>query len=421
MEKYVINGGKPLYGEIDVSGAKNAAVAIIPAALMVSGVCRLENIPQISDADMLMTILEHLGAKIRMVNRNTVEIDCTDVRYTDAPYDLMRRIRASYYLIGAMLGRFGAAKTTMPGGCNFGVRPIDQHIKGMTALGADVEVTGGFVYAKALDGKLHGTRIYLDKVSVGATMNIILAASMARGRTVIENAAKEPHIVDLANFLNSMGCRVKGAGTDVIRIRGVQRLQSRRPYAVIPDQIETGTLMIAAAATHGDVTICGCIPTHMEALTAKLLEMGARVEERDDAIRVRSIGDHRAVTFKTQVYPGFPTDLQQPMSALLCTATGTSTVVENIFESRFRHLSEMERMGARVRIYEQTAVIEGVPQLHGAAVEATDLRAGAALVIAGLMAQGTTEIYNTHFIDRGYEHLEEKLNSLGAKISRTRE
>ena len=265
------------------------------------------------------------------------------------------------------------------------------------------------------------TNCHNSLCAVGGTINVMLAASRASGTTTIYNAAKEPHIVDLANFLNSMGCRVKGAGTDVIRIRGVQRLQSRRPYAVIPDQIETGTLMIAAAATHGDVTICGCIPTHMEALTAKLLEMGARVEERDDAIRVRSIGDHRAVTFKTQVYPGFPTDLQQPMSALLCTATGTSTVVENIFESRFRHLSEMERMGARVRIYEQTAVIEGVPQLHGAAVEATDLRAGAALVIAGLMAQGTTEIYNTHFIDRGYEHLEEKLNSLGAKISRTRE
>ena len=328
-------------------------------------------------------------------------------------------MRASSYYIGALLARFGRAQVPLPGGCDIGRRPIDQHIKGMRALGAKVETTRGLVVAQT-DG-LIGSDVFMDMVTVGGTINVMLAASRASGTTTIYNAAKEPHIVDLANFLNSMGCRVKGAGTDVIRIRGVQRLQSRRPYAVIPDQIETGTLMIAAAATHGDVTICGCIPTHMEALTAKLLEMGARVEERDDAIRVRSIGDHRAVTFKTQVYPGFPTDLQQPMSALLCTATGTSTVVENIFESRFRHLSEMERMGARVRIYEQTAVIEGVPQLHGAAVEATDLRAGAALVIAGLMAQGTTEIYNTHFIDRGYEHLEEKLNSLGAKISRTRE
>ena len=289
MEKYVINGGKPLYGEIDVSGAKNAAVAIIPAALMVNGVCRLENIPQISDADMLMTILEHLGAKIRMVNRNTVDIDCTDVRYTDAPYDLMRKIRASYYLIGAMLGRFGAAKTTMPGGCNFGVRPIDQHIKGMTALGADVEVTGGFVYAKALDGKLHGTRIYLDKVSVGATMNIILAASMARGRTVIENAAKEPHIVDLANFLNSMGADVRGAGTDSVKINGTDSLHGGT-YTIIPDQIEAGTYMVAAAAAGGEVKINNVIPRHLESISAKLREMGVTVIAGEDCVTVKSTG-----------------------------------------------------------------------------------------------------------------------------------
>ena len=369
-----------------------------------------------------MEIMRELGAQIRLINSTTVEIQNTQ-NPSLKPHELERKLRASYYLLGVLLGKYGFAEVAMPGGCNFGgVRPIDQHIKGFEALGAKVTLPkGGYIRVEAPEDGLHGAHIYFDVVTVGATMNIMLAAVLAKGQTIMENCAKEPHIVDLANFLNSMGCRVKGAGTDVIRIRGVQRLQSRRPYAVIPDQIETGTLMIAAAATHGDVTICGCIPTHMEALTAKLLEMGARVEERDDAIRVRSIGDHRAVTFKTQVYPGFPTDLQQPMSALLCTATGTSTVVENIFESRFRHLSEMERMGARVRIYEQTAVIEGVPQLHGAAVEATDLRAGAALVIAGLMAQGTTEIYNTHFIDRGYEHLEEKLNSLGAKISRTRE
>ena len=421
MTKYIVQGGSPLFGEVHISGAKNAAVAILPAALLVDGVCRIENIPQISDVTVLLKILEQLGAKVRVLNRSDVELDCRHIVTTRAPQELAHKLRASYYFIGALLGRFGEAEVSMPGGCNFGgTRPIDQHVKGFAAMGATVR-EGDYICAAAEGGRMRGANIYLDVVSVGATMNIMMAAALADGTTVIENAAKEPHIVDLANFLNSKGCRVKGAGTDVIRIRGVQRLQSRRPYAVIPDQIETGTLMIAAAATHGDVTICGCIPTHMEALTAKLLEMGARVEERDDAIRVRSIGDHRAVTFKTQVYPGFPTDLQQPMSALLCTATGTSTVVENIFESRFRHLSEMERMGARVRIYEQTAVIEGVPQLHGAAVEATDLRAGAALVIAGLMAQGTTEIYNTHFIDRGYEHLEEKLNSLGAKISRTRE
>ena len=422
LTKYVINGGKTLNGEVTISGAKNAAVAIVPAALLADGPVRIENVPKIIDVTLQMEIMRELGAQIRLINSTTVEIQNTQ-NPSLKPHELERKLRASYYLLGVLLGKYGFAEVAMPGGCNFGgVRPIDQHIKGFEALGAKVTLPkGGYIRVEAPEDGLHGAHIYFDVVTVGATMNIMLAAVLAKGQTIMENCAKEPHIVDLANFLNSMGCRVKGAGTDVIRIRGVETLQCRRPYAVIPDQIETGTLMIAAAATHGDVTICGCIPTHMEALTAKLLEMGARVEERDDAIRVRSLGAHRAVTFKTQVYPGFPTDLQQPMSALLCTATGTSTVVENIFESRFRHLSEMERMGARVRIYEQTAVIEGVPQLHGAVVEATDLRAGAALVIAGLMAQGTTEIYNTHFIDRGYEHLEEKLNSLGAKISRTTE
>ncbi|HIS66855.1 MAG TPA: UDP-N-acetylglucosamine 1-carboxyvinyltransferase, partial [Candidatus Scatomorpha merdipullorum] len=309
MEKYVIHGGKSLYGEVEVSGAKNAAVAIIPAALMVNGVCRLENIPQISDADMLMTILEHLGAKIRLVNRNTVDIDCTDVRYTDAPYDLMRKIRASYYLIGAMLGRFGAAKTTMPGGCNFGVRPIDQHIKGMTALGADVDVSGGFVYAKAIDGKLHGTRIYLDKVSVGATMNIILAASMARGRTIIENAAKEPHIVDLANFLNSMGADVRGAGTDSVKVNGTDALHGGS-YTIIPDQIEAGTYMVACAAAGGEVRVKNVIPRHLESISAKLREMGVGVTAYEDSVVVKSSGRLRRVNIKTMPYPGFPTDMQ---------------------------------------------------------------------------------------------------------------
>lgn len=346
-----------------------------------------------------------------------MQVDASSINRTDVPLELCRRMRASSYYIGALLARFGEASVPLPGGCNIGRRPIDQHIKGMRMLGAEVGIEGGTVVARAKNG-LTGGDVFMDMVTVGGTINVMLAAACAQGTTTIYNAAKEPHIVDTANFLNSMGCKVKGAGTDVIRVRGVPSLAARRPYAVIPDQIETGTLMIAAAATHGDVTINGCIPTHMEALTAKLLEMGARVTECDDSIRVRSIGAHRGVTFKTQVYPGFPTDLQQPMSALLCTATGTSTVVENIFESRFRHLMEMERMGARVRLFEQTAVIEGVPLLHGAAVEASDLRAGAALVIAGLMAQGTTEISNTHYIDRGYEHLETKLSSLGAKISR---
>ena len=419
-ERMLITGGQRLEGAVRVSGGKNTAVAIIPAAILSQTPCVIENLPSIEDVHVSVETLQHLGARVVWdPKEGTMEVDASTISRTDVPLDLCRRMRASSYYIGALLARFGRAQVPLPGGCDIGRRPIDQHIKGMRALGAKVETERGMVIAQA--EPLTGGDVFLDMATVGGTINVMLAASRAQGTTTIYNAAKEPHIVDLANFLGSMGCRVKGAGTDVIRIRGTQALASRRPYAVIPDQIETGTLMIAAAATHGDVTVTGCIPTHMEALTAKLLEMGAKVDERDDSIRVRSLGAHRAVTFKTQVYPGFPTDLQQPMSALLCTATGTSTVVENIFESRFRHLAEMERMGARVRIFEQTAVIEGVPQLHGAAVEATDLRAGAALVIAGLMAQGTTEIYNTHYIDRGYEHLETKFQSLGAKISRVRE
>ena len=419
-ERMLIVGGERLEGVVRVSGGKNTSVAIIPAAILSSTPCVIENLPDIEDVHVSIETLRYLGARVDWdPEHGVMQVDASTISRTDVPLDLCRRMRASSYYIGALLARFGRAQVPLPGGCDIGRRPIDQHIKGMRALGAKVETERGMVVAQA--EPLTGGDVFLDMATVGGTINVMLAASRAQGTTTIYNAAKEPHIVDLANFLGSLGCRVKGAGTDVIRIRGTQALASRRPYAVIPDQIETGTLMIAAAATHGDVTITGCIPTHMEALTAKLLEMGAKVDERDDSIRVRSLGAHRAVTFKTQVYPGFPTDLQQPMSALLCTATGTSTVVENIFESRFRHLAEMERMGARVRIFEQTAVIEGVPQLHGAAVEATDLRAGAALVIAGLMAQGTTEIYNTHYIDRGYEHLETKFQSLGAKISRVRE
>ena len=417
-ERMLITGGQRLEGAVRVSGGKNTAVAIIPAAILSQTPCVIENLPSIEDVHVSVETLQHLGARVVWdPKEGTMEVDASTISRTDVPLELCRRMRASSYYIGALLARFGEASVPLPGGCNIGRRPIDQHIKGMRMLGAEVEIEGGTVVARARNG-LVGGDVFMDMVTVGGTINVMLAAACAQGTTTIYNAAKEPHIVDTANVLNSMGCKVKGAGTDVIRVRGVQSLSARRPYAVIPDQIETGTLMIAAAATHGDVTISGCIPTHMEALTAKLLEMGARVDERDDSIRVRSMGAHRGVTFKTQVYPGFPTDLQQPMSALLCTATGTSTVVENIFESRFRHLMEMERMGARVRLFEQTAVIEGVPQLHGAAVEASDLRAGAALVIAGLMAQGTTEISNTHYIDRGYEHLETKLSSLGAKISR---
>ena len=420
LEKYVIHGGKPLNGEVEVSGAKNAAVAIIPATLMVNGVCRLENIPQISDADMLMTILEHLGAKVRVVNPSTVDIDCTDVRYTDAPYDLMRKIRASYYLIGAMLGRFGAAKTTMPGGCNFGVRPIDQHIKGMTALGADVEVAGGFVYARAADGKLHGTKIYLDKVSVGATMNIILAASMARGRTIIENAAKEPHIVDLANFLNSMGADVRGAGTDSVKINGTDSLHGGT-YTIIPDQIEAGTYMVACAATGGEVRIKNVIPRHLESISAKLREMGVTVIADEDSVTVRSSGSLRRVNIKTMPYPGFPTDMQPQFAAALCRANGQSVITEGIYDNRFKYMTELRKMGANVSVEGRGAVIEGVEKLSGAPVAACDLRAGAAMVIAGLSAEGVTEVEDIHYIERGYENFVGKLRALGADIELVRE
>ena len=415
MNKYIIHGGRPLMGEVTISGAKNAAVAIIPAALLVDGVCRIENIPQISDVTLLFSILEELGANVRVLNRHTVEIDSRHVHSTTPSFDLVRRIRASYYLLGALLGRGGRAEVAYPGGCDIGSRPIDQHLKGFAALGAEIEDRGGMVYANA--DHLLGGDVFFDMVTVGGTINVMLAAARAEGTTVIYNAAKEPHIVDLANFLNSMGARVKGAGTDVIRIRGMQHLH-HCTYTVIPDQIETGTLMIAAAATRGDVTIHGCIPTHMEALTAKLLEMGVRVTENDDSIRVRPQGEQRAVNVKTQVYPGFPTDLQQPMTALLCMAHGTSTVCETIFEQRFKHLDELRRMGAHIKLVDRTVLIEGVRELYGAPVTVTDLRAGAALVVAGLMAKGVTEIYETSYIDRGYERIEEKLRALGAEIRR---
>ncbi|MEG1632419.1 MAG: UDP-N-acetylglucosamine 1-carboxyvinyltransferase [Oscillospiraceae bacterium] len=415
MEKYIIHGGHPLYGEVEVSGAKNAAVAIIPATLLVDGVCRLENIPQISDADMLMTILEHLGAHIKLINRSTVEIDCTQVRYTDAPYDLMRKIRASYYLIGAMLGRFGTAKTTMPGGCNFGVRPIDQHIKGMAALGANVEVAGGFVLAEAADGKLHGTRIYLDKVSVGATMNIILAASMARGRTVIENSAKEPHIVDLANFLNSMGADVRGAGTDSVKVNGTDKLHGGT-YTIIPDQIEAGTYMVACAAAGGEVRVTNVIPRHLESITAKLREMGVTVVEGEDSVLVKSSGRLRRANIKTMPYPGFPTDMQPQIATALALAGGTSVVTEGIYDNRYKYVNELRKMGAQIQVDGRTAVIEGVEKLSGAPVAACDLRAGAAMVIAGLCAEGETQIEEVHYIERGYENFVGKLRNLGADI-----
>ncbi len=416
MDKYIIRGGNPLYGEVEISGAKNAAVAIIPAALMVEGICRIENIPQISDTDMLLTILSEMGSKVRVINKSTVEIDCTSVIKEGAPYDLMRKIRASYYLIGAMLGRFGSAKTTMPGGCNFGVRPIDQHIKGMTALGAQVEVKGGFVYADAPNGVLTGAKVYLDKVSVGATMNIMIAACKAQGKTTIENAAREPHIVDLANFLNSMGADVRGAGTDTIKIYGVDKLHGGS-YSIIPDQIEAGTYMTAVAAAGGEVTIKNVIPKHLDCISAKLREMGVEIDEYPDSVVIRRNGKLLRANVKTQPYPGFPTDMQPQISTVLCLAEGTSVVTEGVWDNRYKYISELKKMGAEVQVDGKTAVIEGVPFLTGAQVAACDLRAGAAVVIAGLCARGETVVEEVSYIERGYQDLVGKLKSLGADIS----
>ena len=415
MTKYVIHGGKPLFGEIEISGAKNAAVAIIPAALLIDGVCRIENIPQISDVTLILNILQELGADVRTVNRTTVDIDCSHIHNRKVPEELARKIRASYYLIGALLGRFGSAQVPPPGGCDFGGRPIDQHIKGFVAMGADVNVNGGFIHAKARMGRLVGSQVYLDMVSVGATMNIMLAATLAEGLTVIENAAKEPHIVDLANFLNSMGADIMGAGTDVIKIRGVDRLTGGT-YSIIPDQIEAGTYMAAVAATGGEVLICNVIPKHLECITAKLLEMGVEVEERDDAVLVRRKGPLSRTNVKTLPYPGFPTDMQPQIAAVLCLAQGTSVLTEGVWDNRYRYVDEFRRMGAQIQVDGKVAVIEGVPQLSGAKLRACDLRAGAAMVIAALAAQGVSEISCIHHIERGYEDIVRKLSNVGADI-----
>jgi len=414
-DRMLITGGRTLEGSVRVCGGKNTAVAVIPATLLCDEPCTIENLPDISDVRALVDILRSLGAKVDYVPGAFMTVDPRPAEVCKVGYADSQRLRASYYLLGALLGRRGEAQVYHPGGCEIGSRPIDQHLKGFAALGAETETTGGRITVKAEN--LVGGDVFFDMVTVGGTINVMLAAAKAKGTTIIYNAAKEPHVVDLANFLNSMGAKVKGAGTDTIRIRGQEYLHTST-YAVIPDQIETGTLMIAAAATGGDVVINGCIPTHMEALSAKLLEMGAKVSDSDDAIRVRSWGVHRAINIKTQVYPGFPTDLQQPMSALLTTARGTSIVQETIFEHRFKHLDEMTRMGAKVRVEGRTASITGVPELFGAPVTCTDLRAGAALVVAGLMAHGTTEIYHPEYIDRGYEQIEQKLRSLGADIRR---
>ena len=420
MDKYVIRGGRPLQGEIPISGAKNAAVAIIPAVLLVEGVCRLENIPQISDVDMLLAILEGLGARVNRIDGATVEIDSTNARFVDAPYELMQKIRASYYFIGSMLGRFGMAKTTMPGGCNFGLRPIDQHVKGMTAMGATVEIKDGFVYANTPDGKMHGAKVYLDKVSVGATMNIIIAASKGRGRTIIENAAREPHIVDLANFLNSMGADVRGAGTDTVKVYGVEHLYGGS-YSIIPDQIEAGTYMTACAAAGGEVRLTNVIPRHLECISAKLREMGVTVVEGEDSVLVRSNGRLRPVNVKTLPYPGFPTDMQPQVSTALCLASGTSNITEGVYENRYKYMEELRKMGADVSVDGCYAVINGVEELTGTLVKACDLRAGAAMVIAGLCARGVTEVIDIHYIERGYESFVSKLQNVGADITLVRD
>ena len=414
MTKYIVHGGKPLFGEVEISGAKNAAVAIIPAAILVDGVCRIENIPQISDVTLLLNILEELGARVRVLNRHTVEIDSRHVHSTTPSFDLVRRIRASYYLLGALLGRFGKATVAMPGGCNFGVRPIDQHVKGFRAMGAEV-TEGNLVQAVAKGGRLTGAPVYLDMVSVGATMNIMMAAALADGTTTIENAAKEPHIVDLANFLNSMGADIKGAGTDSIRIRGVEKLTGGT-YCIIPDQIEAGTYMAATAAVGGEVLIKNVIPKHLDCITAKLREMGVTVEEYGESVLVRSTGRLRRANVKTQPYPGFPTDMQPQIGVTLAVAEGTSVITEGVWDHRYKYINELRKMGAAVTVDGRVAVVEGVETLRGASVDACDLRAGAAMVIAGLCARGVTLVEDIQFIERGYENFVGKLRLLGADI-----
>lgn len=415
MDKFVVTGGNPLKGEITISGAKNAAVAIIPAVLLNDGVCRIENLPQISDVSVMIRILYELGAGVKMINDSTIEIDPRGVNSYTVSSDMSNRMRASSYFMGAMLGRFNRAKVAPPGGCDFGVRPIDQHIKGFEALNAKVTIDNGMVDARA--ETLLGAPVYLDKVSVGATVNIMLAAAKARGLTVIENAAKEPHIVDLANFLNSMGANIMGAGTNVIKIRGVESLHGTT-YSIIPDQIEAGTYMVAAAATGGDVLIKNIIPKHLESIIAKLVETGATVEQFDDSLRVKSNGRPHKCNVITLPHPGFPTDMQPQMSVLLTIADGTSIITDNVWDNRFRYIDQLTIMGAQVQVDGRVAVITGVEKLKGAPVMATDLRAGAAMIIAGLCADGVTEIENIEYIDRGYSNVVEKLNAVGGNIKR---
>ncbi len=413
MEQYIMKGGKPLVGEVTISGYKNAALGIIAAAVMTDETVKIENVPDIRDIEVLLQAIEDIGAKVDRINRNTIKINGSKINTTDVDFDYVRKIRASYYLVGALLGKYKEAKVALPGGCNIGSRPIDQHIKGFEALGAEVRIEHGMICADAEE--LKGAHIYFDGSSVGATINVMLAACMADGLTILENSAKEPHVVDVANFLNSMGANIKGAGTDVIRIKGVPKLHGSE-YSIIPDQIEAGTFMFAAAATKGDILIKNVIPKHLEAFTAKLLEIGAEVEEFDDMVRVKAYGILGNSHVKTLVYPGFLTDMQPQMTTLLAISKGTSIVTESIFENRFKYVDELTRMGASIKVEGNTAIIEGVEKLTGASVCAPDLRGGVALVMAGLMAEGYTIVENIEFIERGYEKFESKMQQLGAAM-----
>ncbi|MBQ7669039.1 MAG: UDP-N-acetylglucosamine 1-carboxyvinyltransferase [Clostridia bacterium] len=418
MEKFIINGGKPLKGEVNICGAKNAAIAILPAILLVKGTCRIENLPNISDVKKYIEVLQELGVKITYESPNEIFVENTEVNSTKCLFEKCRKMRASYYLLGSLLGRYKSVEVPFPGGCDFGTRPIDQHIKGFTALNAQVTLEDGIIKANAK--KLVGTSIYLDVVSVGATINILLASVLAEGTTFIENAAKEPHIVDLANFLNAMGANIKGAGTDTIKIQGVKELPGNTAYSIIPDQIEAGTFMIAAAATGGDVIVKNCIPKHLDSLTSKLIEMGITVEEMGDSIHVKCDKRPQKATIKTLPYPGFPTDMQPQMAVLLSIANGTSILTEGVWENRFQYVSELQKLGANIRIEGRSAIIEGVKNLTGSFVNSPDLRGGAALIIAGLAAKNVTEVYNLDHVDRGYENFEQKLKNLGAKIERVK-
>ena len=418
LEKYVIHGNTPLKGEVEISGAKNAAVAILPACLMIDGVCTIENLPEIKDVEILIETLKKLGASIKKRKKGMYDVDCRKVKSHVADYEMIKSMRASYYLIGAFIGRCGKASVAMPGGCNFGDRPIDQHIRGFAALGATADISHGTIEVSSEDIK--GCNIYMDKVSVGATINLMLAAAKAKGVTVIENAAKEPHVVDVANFLNAMGAKIKGAGTDIIRITGVESLPGGKSYSIIPDQIEAGTFMVAAAATKGEVVVKNIIPKHMETISTKLIEMGVGVEEGEDWIKVSCPRPLRKANVNTMPYPGFPTDMQPQIAVLMSLAEGQSTIFEGVWDQRFQYITELKRLGADIKVQGSVAIVEGNKKLTGAIVSATDLRAGAAMVVAGLAAEGRTEVRKIKYIDRGYENFEQKLVALGADIKRER-